>query len=75
MRREISVTLVVIAIECIVFGYLYYQKAFQPTPPQPNLAVVDSFTEDDLTFFRDTTKEPEDWPLAWPSLYGGRLLR
>lgn len=61
MRREISVTLVVIAIECIVFGYLYYQKAFQPTPPQPNLAVVDSFTEEDLTFFRDTTKEPEDW--------------
>ncbi|MGB2501757.1 MAG: tetratricopeptide repeat protein, partial [Mariniblastus sp.] len=61
MRREISLTLVVIAIECIVFGYLYYQKAFQPTPPQPNLAVVDSFTEEDLTFFRDTTKEPEDW--------------
>ena len=61
MRREISLTLVVIAIECIVFGYLYYQKAFQPTPPQPNLAVVDSFTEEDLNFFRDTTKEPEDW--------------
>lgn len=61
MRREVSFTLVVIAIEVVVFGYLYFQKTSQPTPPRPNLAIVDSFTEDDLAFFRDTTKVPADW--------------
>ena len=61
MNREITFTFVVIAIEMVVFGYLYYQKAYQSTPPRPNLAVVDSFTEEDLTYFRDTTKAPEDW--------------
>ena len=61
MRREVIFTVLVIAIEIVVFGYLTYQKAYQQTPPIPNLEVVDSFTEEDLTYFRDTTKTPEDW--------------
>ena len=61
MCRDVSFTLIIIAIEITVFGFLYLKEASQPTPPKPNLAVVDSFTADDLTYFRDTTKAPADW--------------
>lgn len=61
MRQEIIFTFSVIAIEVLIFGYFYCQKAFQPTPPKPNLAIVDSFTQDDLAYYRETTKLPGDW--------------
>jgi tetratricopeptide (TPR) repeat protein len=61
MSKGITFFSLFLLVELLVCGFLFYKKSLEPTPPVPNLSVVDELTRADLQSMIAETQSPEDW--------------
>ncbi len=61
MKRSTRIVGVVVLAELLICGVIYFQKSSQPTPPIPNLKVVDSLTAADLEAAAQQCVSPQQW--------------
>lgn len=61
MKRSTKFFAVIVAVQLAVFGWMYYSRYALPSPPVPNLSIIDSRTAGELKEVIEKCTSPEDW--------------